>query len=167
MFQRVFDERLQQKAVALKEGADVPLEQHARAVDPLGHDTLGDWALDAIGYLATRYDFELIGTVIPGIPARFAGTVNTSARYMWYGSFVRSPNRNAGAGVVGVKSRSTPVANTPSKSAVIRALTYRPELFGTAYNEWIQTIMRGDSGWSVGERELFATFTSRTNQCPF
>lgn len=50
---------------------------------------------------------------------------------------------------------------------VLRTLTYRPELYGTAYNEWIQTIMRGDSGWSVGERELFATVTSRNNQCPF
>jgi hypothetical protein len=50
---------------------------------------------------------------------------------------------------------------------VIRTLTYRPELYGTAYNEWLQTLMRGDSGWSVGERELFAAFTSRCNQCPF
>ena len=47
------------------------------------------------------------------------------------------------------------------------ALTYRPELFGTAYNEWIQTIMRGDSGWSVGERELFAAATSQANACAF
>jgi hypothetical protein len=27
--------------------------------------------------------------------------------------------------------------------------------------------MRGPSEWTVGERELFAAFTSRLNQCPF
>jgi hypothetical protein len=27
--------------------------------------------------------------------------------------------------------------------------------------------MRGPSQWSVGERELFAAFTSRLNQCLF
>jgi hypothetical protein len=50
---------------------------------------------------------------------------------------------------------------------VVRSLTYRPELFGRAYNNWLHTIMRGDSGWAVGERELFGAFVSRSNQCPF
>ena len=42
------------------------------------------------------------GTEIPGLPARFAGTVNTSARYISSGSSVFSPKRKAGDGVVGV-----------------------------------------------------------------
>lgn len=50
---------------------------------------------------------------------------------------------------------------------IIRSLTYRPELFGNGFNRWLQRILRGDSGWAVGERELFASFTSRCNQCPF
>jgi hypothetical protein len=50
---------------------------------------------------------------------------------------------------------------------VLRTLTYRPELYGKAYNNWIHTILRGPSDWSVGERELFATFVSHRNQCPF
>ena len=50
---------------------------------------------------------------------------------------------------------------------VVRTLTYRPELYGRAYNKWIHTTLRGESGWSVGERELFAAFVSRCNQCPF
>lgn len=50
---------------------------------------------------------------------------------------------------------------------VVRTLTYRPELYGNAYNNWLHTILRGASGWSVGERELFATFVSHRNQCPF
>jgi hypothetical protein len=28
-------------------------------------------------------------------------------------------------------------------------------------------VMRGPSRWSVGERELFASFTSRCNACVF
>jgi len=28
-------------------------------------------------------------------------------------------------------------------------------------------VMRGPSPWSVGERELFAAFVSRLNQCVF
>ena len=50
---------------------------------------------------------------------------------------------------------------------VLRTLLYRPELYGRAYNEWIHTLMRGSSKWSVGERELIATFVSHSNQCPF
>lgn len=50
---------------------------------------------------------------------------------------------------------------------VLRTLTYRPELYGKAYNEWIHTLLREASGWSVGEREMIAAFVSKTNQCPF
>ncbi|HBL29942.1 MAG TPA: hypothetical protein DD490_24145 [Acidobacteria bacterium] len=50
---------------------------------------------------------------------------------------------------------------------VVRTLTYRPEVYGKAYNKWLHTITREDSGWAVGERELFAAFTSQLNQCPF
>lgn len=50
---------------------------------------------------------------------------------------------------------------------VVRSLTYRPELYGTAYKKWLHTILREESGWSVGERELFAAFVSSRNQCPF
>jgi hypothetical protein len=50
---------------------------------------------------------------------------------------------------------------------VVRTLSYRPEIFGKAYSKWLHTIMREDSSWAVGERELFAAFTSSANQCPF
>lgn len=50
---------------------------------------------------------------------------------------------------------------------VVRTLIYRPKFFGKAFNDWIQPVMRGSSGWSVWERELFAAFTSRANACVF
>lgn len=50
---------------------------------------------------------------------------------------------------------------------VVRMLLYRPGFFGGHLAAWTQAVMRGDSEWSVGEREMFAAFTSRLNQCVF
>jgi hypothetical protein len=50
---------------------------------------------------------------------------------------------------------------------VIKTLTYRPDFFGRPASRAFQRVMRGPSPWSVPERELFAAYTSRLNQCPF
>jgi hypothetical protein len=50
---------------------------------------------------------------------------------------------------------------------IVRTLLYRPSSFGKPISVWTQAVMRGDSEWSVGERELFAAFTSHLNQCRF
>jgi hypothetical protein len=50
---------------------------------------------------------------------------------------------------------------------VVRTLRYRRHLFGQPHSAHTQAVMRGPSEWSVGERELFAAFVSRLNQCPF
>jgi hypothetical protein len=50
---------------------------------------------------------------------------------------------------------------------ILRTLFYRPELLGRPMSTWTQAVMRGPSHWSVAERELFAAFTSRLNQCVF
>jgi hypothetical protein len=50
---------------------------------------------------------------------------------------------------------------------VVRTLLYRPQFFGNHFNSLCQAILRGRSDWSVGERELFAAFVSKQNQCPF
>lgn len=50
---------------------------------------------------------------------------------------------------------------------VVRTLRYRKEYFGTPFSALTQQVMRGPSPWSVGERELFAAFVSRLNQCAF
>ena len=50
---------------------------------------------------------------------------------------------------------------------VVRTLLYRKAFFGRKFSELTQQVMRGPSPWSVGEREVFAAFVSRLNQCVF
>jgi len=50
---------------------------------------------------------------------------------------------------------------------VVRTLFYRKEFFGRPFSELTQQVMRGPSEWAVGEREVFAAFVSRLNQCVF
>lgn len=50
---------------------------------------------------------------------------------------------------------------------VVRTLLYRKEYFGRPFSELTQQVMRGPSPWSVGEREIFAAFVSKLNQCVF
>ena len=50
---------------------------------------------------------------------------------------------------------------------VVKTIMYRPEMWGKPMCDWTQAVLRGPSAWSVGERELFAAFTSKLNQCVF
>ena len=52
-------------------------------------------------------------------------------------------------------------------SDIRRILSYRPELFGQPFSALLEVALRGPSDWSVGERELFAAFVSRMNQCTY
>jgi hypothetical protein len=50
---------------------------------------------------------------------------------------------------------------------VVRTLMYRKEFFGRPWTDLSQQVMRGPSPWTVGEREVFAAFASKLNQCVF
>ncbi len=50
---------------------------------------------------------------------------------------------------------------------VVKTIFYRPEYFGRPYSNLVHELLRGPSEWSVGERELFAAFTSHLNACRF
>lgn len=52
-------------------------------------------------------------------------------------------------------------------SDISLALRHRPELFGEPVSAYFQEVMKGPSAWSEAERELFAAFVSKLNQCPF
>ena len=50
---------------------------------------------------------------------------------------------------------------------IARMFMYRPAYFGKPLTAYIQTLLRGASEWTVGERELFAAFVSHCNDCAF
>jgi len=52
-------------------------------------------------------------------------------------------------------------------SDVSLALAYRPDFFGDPLNGWIDSVVRGDSEWSSGDRELMGAFTANEHRCPF
>ena len=49
----------------------------------------------------------------------------------------------------------------------ILTFSHRPAFFGRFISDCFQKALRGRSEWSVGERELFAAFVSKLNQCPY
>lgn len=50
---------------------------------------------------------------------------------------------------------------------ILITIRHRPAFFGPAQMAAVQRALRGPSQWSPGQRELFAAFVSRQNQCPF
>ena len=50
---------------------------------------------------------------------------------------------------------------------VVKTMMYRPDFFGNPLNECVQLAMRGESAWSIGDRELMAAYVSKTNECEF
>jgi hypothetical protein len=50
---------------------------------------------------------------------------------------------------------------------LMRTLLYRPEFLGKPIKQWHAAVKHGALDWSQGERELFAAFTSKLNQCVF
>jgi len=52
-------------------------------------------------------------------------------------------------------------------SDIRRILTYRSEYFGYPFSACLQRLLRGESDWEVGERELFASFTASRLHCVY
>jgi uncharacterized peroxidase-related enzyme len=48
-----------------------------------------------------------------------------------------------------------------------RAVFYHKAFFGDPMSLWTHAAMRGQSAWTVGERELMAAMTAKWNACPF
>lgn len=48
-----------------------------------------------------------------------------------------------------------------------RIVFYHKEFYGDIMSLWTHAAMRGESVWSVGERELMATMTAKWNTCTF
>jgi hypothetical protein len=50
---------------------------------------------------------------------------------------------------------------------VVKVLLYRRDFFGDHFSQLVQATLRGESEWTVGERELFAGWTSKLEACEF
>ena len=50
---------------------------------------------------------------------------------------------------------------------ILRVVWYREAFLGKPLNVLTQAVLRGDSEWTVGERELFAAWVSKHNACNF
>jgi AhpD family alkylhydroperoxidase len=50
---------------------------------------------------------------------------------------------------------------------VIKLVRYRADFYGGPMSAVTQETMRGQSTWSIGDRELMAAYVAKTNQCEF
>jgi uncharacterized peroxidase-related enzyme len=50
---------------------------------------------------------------------------------------------------------------------VVKTSLYRPSFFGRPWVRLIRSLLRGQSEWTAGERELFGAFISRLNTCRY
>jgi hypothetical protein len=50
---------------------------------------------------------------------------------------------------------------------IVKMVLYRPDFLGGPLGALCQEVMRGPSGWSIGDRELMAAYVSRSNACEF
>ena len=48
-----------------------------------------------------------------------------------------------------------------------RIVMYHQDFYGKPMTSWTHAAMRGESNWSVGERELIAAMVAKWNRCPF
>jgi hypothetical protein len=49
----------------------------------------------------------------------------------------------------------------------VRVTAYRKQFFGAHFARCVHEALHGESEWTRHERELFATFVSHLNKCPY
>src|SRR6266567_21974 len=98
---------------------------------------------------------------------RHAKALTRLEERLWTGPGELSPQTRA-AGIDG-DPLPDPLAQSYVETIRLHAykLTYRSGFFGGPYGALLHSVMRGPSAWTVGERELFAAYTSYLNQCPY
>ena len=48
-----------------------------------------------------------------------------------------------------------------------KIIFYRPDFYGNQMKQFTHAAMRGDSSWTIAERELMAAYISKLNECSF
>ena len=77
---------------------------------------------------------------------------------------LRDGHREAAAGAL---EQMTGALGLDAPPGVAATMLYRPEFFGQHFASYLHNCSRGDSEWTVGERELIAALVSKLNQCPW
>lgn len=57
--------------------------------------------------------------------------------------------------------------NGTEPTDVLKVTLYRNRYYGTPFSDLVQETLRGPSFWTPGEREVFASYTSQTNNCAY
>jgi len=60
-----------------------------------------------------------------------------------------------------------PVIFQDASVDAVKLVMYRPDFYGNPAKRLTHEAMRGPSEWSVGDRELMASFVSKANECEF
>jgi hypothetical protein len=80
---------------------------------------------------------------------------------------VRLPSVERGEGLARLIFAMIRLVSGQRAPDVVRTIFFRKQLFGTPFSQLVQDTLRGPSEWSVGEREMFASFVSDRNKCRF
>jgi len=56
---------------------------------------------------------------------------------------------------------------TWNRPGTVRLLNYRSSFFGSHFSGLLGDVFESPSDWTTGELQLFGTFVSRLNRCPY
>src|SRR5438552_3679575 len=138
-----------------------PLDGHARSGHSSGLETPAMGTMDDRRGRYAAYTARLVDTVVTQ-PGHTPPELRRAVLERAFGPHPLSKPETSSP-LSGTERGTGDEDHTGERETVL----YRPEFFGRAMCDWTQAVMRGPSAWSVGERELFAAFTSRLNQCVF
>lgn len=66
-----------------------------------------------------------------------------------------------------LKLFASTVAMRGQPPTILAVLLHRPEFFGRSAARYVHALLRAPGDWTVGERELFASYVAKLNNCKY